>query len=62
MTSASESFGDDLRVGELGSGTTLADAVSLEPVVYEEAEEGNDEGEDPREKTSFKELGWSLLR
>jgi|SRR5215207_6556553 len=35
--------GDDLRVGELRSGTTLADATSLEPVVHE-AEDGHDEG------------------
>ena len=35
--------GEDLGVGELGGRPALADAASLEPIVYE-AEDGHDEG------------------
>ena len=35
--------GEDLRVGELGGGSTASDALPLEPVV-DEAEDGYDEG------------------
>ena len=36
-------YGEDLSVGELRSGTALADAAPFEPVV-DEAEDGHDEG------------------
>jgi hypothetical protein len=43
--------GEDLRVGELGSGSAASDAPPLEPVV-DEAEGGHDEGAKIHEKTS----------
>jgi hypothetical protein len=49
-------YGEHLSVGELGAGTALANAASLESVVYE-AEDGNDEGVKIQEKTSFTPVG-----
>jgi len=43
--------GEDLRVGELGGGSTASDAPPFEPVV-DEAEDGYDEGAKIHEKTS----------
>ena len=36
--------GEDLRVGELGGGSAASDAPPFEPVVVDEAEDGDDEG------------------
>ena len=48
--------GDGLRVGKLGSRTALTNTAALEPVV-DEAEDGNDEGKEPRKKASFTPFG-----
>jgi hypothetical protein len=49
-------YGEHLGVGELGAGTALTNAASLESVV-DEAEDGHDEGVKIQEKTSFTPVG-----
>ena len=49
--------GENLGLGELGGRSTLANAASFEPVVYQ-AEDGNDEGVKIHEREDLLYAGW----